>query len=184
LALLNQQIKARFIVHQLMEGVPYNQLRLTIELKDLNLFFEGLGYWSPQHINASYDKDGLLEFQQDAKTLDALLASGVLDARVKYHITMMMDEGREYSQVINDVIRQFQVEYKAMIAQYPELFPSLFQTQEARDGAMARMATEVSGRRAAVSLKRPKEVLKPKSGTKPTLTLKKKMSTGQRGNRD
>jgi MoxR-like ATPases len=128
LALMNQ-IKSRFIVHQLMDGVPYEKVRLSIDLQDLALFFEGLGYWAPQNIKAGRDSDGVLHFTHEADTLTRLIDSGRVDARVKYHLNMMKDEGREFTQVLNDVIRQFQIDYKAMIAQYPQLFPSLFNAE-------------------------------------------------------
>ncbi|MNS93752.1 hypothetical protein D3C72_1279460 [compost metagenome] len=154
---LMDQIKSRFIVNQLMEGVPYDQVRLTIELKDLHLYFEGLGYWAPQSIKVGYDSDGVLLFTHEADTITRLLDSGVLDPRVKYHLGQMKDEGREYTQVLNDVIRQFQIDYKAMIAKFPELFPSLFQNREVRDEAVASFAAADAARKATpAKLKNPR----------------------------
>jgi MoxR-like ATPase len=135
---LMDQLPARFIIHQLMEGVAYKDLRTTIEMKDLNLFFEGLGYWAPQKIVASYDSNGILNFQNDSHILETLVNvnSGVLDQRVKYHVNMMIDEAKDFSGVLNSVVGSFIQEYHAEISKYPELFPSLF-SDGARPGQAA-----------------------------------------------
>lgn len=120
---LIDQFKARFIVNQMMQGVAYKDIRTKVEMKDLNLFFEGLGYWAPQKITSSYHQDGTLEFKNDSQVIERLLGSGVLDTRVRFHLEMMIDEARDYVQVANSVTQDFMSEYKSEITKYPELFP-------------------------------------------------------------
>ena len=122
---LIDQFKARFIVHQLMQGVPFKDIKTTIEMKDLNLFFEGLGYWAPQKITSYFNQDGTLEFKNDSQVIERLLGSGVLDSRVRFHLEMMIDEARDFSQVANSVTQDFMAEYKSEITKYPDLFPSI-----------------------------------------------------------
>jgi formylglycine-generating enzyme required for sulfatase activity/MoxR-like ATPase len=122
---LIDQFKARFIVHQLMQGVAFKDIKTTIEMKDLNLFFEGLGYWAPQKIVSSYNQDGTLEFKNDSQVIERLLGSGVLDSRVRFHLKMMIEEARDYAQVANSVVQDFVTEYKSEITKYPDLFPSM-----------------------------------------------------------
>jgi MoxR-like ATPase len=131
---LFDQLKARFIVHQLMEGVPFADLKTTIEVKDLGLFFEGLGYWAPQEIQHQYD-NGLLTFRNDSSVIERLISSGIVDSRVKFHLEMMAEEAKDYTQVLNSVIGEFIAEYNKEIAQHPELFPSLFNSEAARNQA-------------------------------------------------
>lgn len=121
---LIDQFKARFIVHQLMQGVPFKDIKTTVEMKDLNLFFEGLGYWAPQKIVSHFNTDGTLEFKNDSQVIERLLGSGVLDSRVRFHLEMMIDEARDFVQVANSVTQDFMSEYKSEITKYPELFPS------------------------------------------------------------
>ena len=123
---LMKQFKARFIVHQLMQGVAFKDIRTHVELRDLDLFFEGLAYWAPQKITHSYNSEGVLTFKNESPVLEKLLGSGVLDSRVKFHIQMMLEESQDYSKVLNSVVGDFVVKYKAMIIQYPDLFPSWF----------------------------------------------------------
>lgn len=125
------QFKARFIVHQLMQGVPFKDLKTTVEMKDLNLFFEGLGYWAPQKIVSHNNPDGTLEFRNDSQVIERLLGSGVLDSRVRFHLKMMLDEARDFVQVANSVTQNFMSEYKSEIAKYPELFPGKLGTKMA-----------------------------------------------------
>lgn len=120
---LMDQLKARFIVHQMMEGVPYQNIRTTIELKDLGLFFEGLGYWAPQKIVATEALDGVIQFANDSRTIEKLLASGVADSRVKFHLEMMLEESKDFTRVLNSVTGDFMATYKKEIAKYPNLFP-------------------------------------------------------------
>src|SRR5205085_1075486 len=112
---LIDQFKARFIVHQLMQGVPFKDIKTTIEMKDLNLFFEGLGYWAPQKIVSHYNQDGTLEFKNDSQVIERLLGSGVLDSRTRFHLEMMIDEARDFAQVANSVAQDFMAEYKSEI---------------------------------------------------------------------
>ncbi len=121
---LIDQFKARFIVHQLMQGVAFKDIKTTVEMKDLNLFFEGLGYWAPRKITSHYNQDGTLEFKNDSQVIERLLGSGVLDSRVRFHLEMMVDEARDYVQVANSVTQDFMTEYKSEITKYPDLFPS------------------------------------------------------------
>jgi formylglycine-generating enzyme required for sulfatase activity/MoxR-like ATPase len=121
---LIDQFKARFIVHQLMQGVPFKDIKTTVEMKDLNLFFEGLGYWAPQKIVSHFNTDGTLEFKNDSQVIEKLLGSGVLDSRVRFHLEMMIDEARDFVQVANSVTQDFMTGYKSEITKYPELFPS------------------------------------------------------------
>ncbi|MDZ4677899.1 MAG: SUMF1/EgtB/PvdO family nonheme iron enzyme, partial [Oligoflexia bacterium] len=129
---LFDQLKARFIVHQLMEGVAFKDLRTTIEMKDLGLFFEGLGYWAPQKISHSYGQDGLLHFSNSSPVIERLISSGVVDARVKFHLEMMLDEAKDFVQVLNSVTHEFMDSYKKEITKYPDLFPSLFVSDKSR----------------------------------------------------
>ncbi len=126
---LIDQFKARFIVHQMMQGVAFKDIRTTVAMKDLNLFFEGLGYWAPQKITSSYNQDGTLEFKNDSAVIERLLGSGVLDSRTRFHLEMMIDEARDYVQVVNSVTQDFMSEYKSEITKYPELFPGLSQSK-------------------------------------------------------
>ena len=120
------QFRARFIVHQLMNGVRFKDLRTKIELKDLGLFFEGMGYWAPQTIKTSYNDAGVLTFENDSHVLENLSGSGLLDSRVRFHVDMMKDEARDFVQILNGIVGEFITEYRTEIAKYPELFPSLF----------------------------------------------------------
>lgn len=128
---LFDQLKARFIVHQLMSGVAFKDLRTTIEMKDLGLFFEGLGYWAPQKIKHSYNQEGILQFESKSEVIERLIGSGVVDARVKFHLEMMMEEAKEFTQVLNSSMVEFMKEYKKEITKYPDLFPSLFVQERA-----------------------------------------------------
>ncbi len=130
---LIDQFKARFIVHQLMQGVAFKDMKTTIEMKDLNLFFEGLGYWAPQKIVSSFNHDGTLEFKNDSQVIERLLSSGVLDSRVRFHLEMMLDEAKDYVQVANSVAQDFMTEYKSEITKYPDLFPSTIGTKVTAD---------------------------------------------------
>lgn len=121
---LLDQFKARFIVHQLMQGVAYKDVSTTVTAKDIALFFEGLGYWAPQKVLATTNNEGKLEFVQDSSTIDRLIASGVIDQRVKYHLNEMKEEAKDFVQVANDVTQTFLSNYKAEIAKYPDLFPA------------------------------------------------------------
>ena len=123
---LFDQFKARFIVHQLMQGVAFKDIRTTIELKDLGLFFEGLGYWAPQKIEASTSPEGVLTFRNDSQVIERLISSGVVDSRVKFHLEMMLDEAKDYVQVLNSSVGEFMQEYKKEITKYPDLFPGSF----------------------------------------------------------
>jgi len=123
---LFDQFKARFIVHQLMQGVAFKDIRTTIELKDLGLFFEGLGYWAPQKIEASTSPEGVLTFKNDSQVIERLISSGVVDSRVKFHLEMMLDEAKDYVQVLNSSVGEFIQQYKKEITKYPELFPGSF----------------------------------------------------------
>lgn len=134
---LFDQFKARFIAHQLMQGVAFKDLRTTIELKDLGLFFEGLGYWAPQKIEASYNQDGVLTFKNDSQVIERLIGSGVVDSRVKFHLEMMMEEAKDYAQVLNSTVGEFMQEYKKEITKYPDLFPSLFVHERTGGQALA-----------------------------------------------
>lgn len=117
------QLKARLIINQLMSGVPFKNLRTTIEMKDLNLLFEGLGYWSPQKITSHFNSDGTIEFTRDSKIIDTLLTSGIVDSRVAFHLKMMKDEADDFISVTNSVVREFMGEYKLQVTKYPDLFP-------------------------------------------------------------
>ncbi len=130
-------IKSRFIINQLMAGIPFEKLRTKIELKDLGLFFEGLAYWSPQKLSFGYDADGILEFNRSTEVLDRLIASGIVDTRVKYHLEMMLEESRDYVQVLNTVVKGFLVDFKKEIAKYPDIFPSLFIDRKTREKNLA-----------------------------------------------
>ncbi|OFZ29028.1 MAG: hypothetical protein A2622_13120 [Bdellovibrionales bacterium RIFCSPHIGHO2_01_FULL_40_29] len=127
---LIDQFKARFIVHQMMQGVAFRDIKTTVQMKDLNLFFEGLGYWAPQKIISISHPDGTLEFKNDSQVIERLLGSGVLDSRTRFHLEMMIDEARDYIQVVNSVTQDFMSEYKSEITKYPELFPSLSQSSQ------------------------------------------------------
>ncbi len=134
---LFDQFKARFIVNQLMQGVAFKDLRTTIEMKDLGLFFEGLGYWGPQKIDHVYSQDGVLQFSNKSEVIERLIGSGVVDARVKFHLEMMVEEAKDYAQVLNSSIGEFMQEYKKEITKYPDLFPSLFVNDRAQAQALA-----------------------------------------------
>ena len=126
---LMDQFRARFIVHQLMNGVTFKDLRTKIEMKDLGLFFEGLGYWAPQKID-SHSKDGVITFSNDSHVIENLLGSGVLDSRVRFHVEMMLDEAKDFVQVLNSVVGDYDHDYKSEIARHTELFPSLLENSE------------------------------------------------------
>jgi len=134
---LFDQLKARFIVNQMMQGVAFKDLRTTIEMKDLGLFFEGLGYWGPQKIEHTYSQDGVLQFSNKSDVLERLIGSGVVDARVKFHLEMMIEESKDYVQVLNSSIGEFMQEYKKEITKYPDLFPSLFVNDKAQTQVLA-----------------------------------------------
>ncbi len=134
---LFDQFKARFIVHQLMSGVAFKDLRTTIEMKDLGLFFEGLGYWAPQRIESTYSQDGVLQFANRSDVIERLIGSGVVDARVKFHLEMMLEEAKDFAQVLNSSIGDFMQQYKGEITKYPDLFPSLFVNGKAQTQALA-----------------------------------------------
>ena len=122
---LMDQFRARFIVHQLMNGVAFKDLRTTIKLEDLSLFFEGLGYWAPQKIVSARDRNGVVTFSNDSHVLENLLGSGVLDSRVRFHVEMMLDEAKDYVQVLNSVVGDFTHNYNSEIARHTEIFPSV-----------------------------------------------------------
>ena len=130
---LVDQLKARFVVHQLMNGVPFKDINTIIKMKDLGLFFEGLGYWAPQKIESHSNLDGTLEFKNESSVIERLLGSGVVDARVRFHLEMMLDEARDYIQVVNSVTQDFMTEYKSQVTKYPDLFPGLTATTGAKD---------------------------------------------------
>jgi len=134
---LFDQFKARFVVHQLMQGVAFKDLRTTIEMKDLGLFFEGLGYWGPQKIEHSYSQDGVLQFANSSQVIERLIGSGVVDARVKFHLGMMLEEAKDYVQVLNSAVSDFMQEYKKEVTKYPDLFPSLFVGERAQTQGLA-----------------------------------------------
>lgn len=134
---LFDQLKARFIVNQLMQGVAFKDLRTTIEMKDLGLFFEGLGYWAPQKIEHTYNQDGVLQFSNKSEVIERLITSGVVDSRVKFHLEMMLEEAKDYTQVLNSAINEFMQEYKKEITKYPDLFPSLFVNERAQAQGLA-----------------------------------------------
>ncbi len=119
---LIDQLKARFVIHQMMNGVDFKDLRTTIEMKDLGLFFEGLGYWAPQKID-SIMQDGMPQFKNNSLVMESLIGSGVVDSRVKSHLEMMLEEARDYVSVLNEITSDFMQEYKKEITKYPELFP-------------------------------------------------------------
>lgn len=122
---LVEQFKARFIIRQLIDGVEFKDVRTKIELKDLSLFFEGMGYWAPQQIKVSTDRDGLLQFASESHIMDKLTESGLLSSRVMYHQKKMQEESVVYAKIINDVVPQFQSQYRELVAQYPNLFKAL-----------------------------------------------------------
>lgn len=134
---LFDQLKARFIVNQLMQGVAFKDLRTTIEMKDLGLFFEGLGYWAPQKIEHTYNQDGVLQFNNKSEVIERLITSGVVDSRVKFHLEMMLEEAKDYTQVLNSAINEFMQAYKQEITKYPDLFPSLFVNERAQAQGLA-----------------------------------------------
>lgn len=127
---LMKQFKARFIVSQLMAGVPYEKLRTKVDVEDLRLYFEGMAYWSPQSFTKEYGADGLIEFKNDQTILSALAASPQVNSRTKFHINMMLEEGRDFTEVADAAVREFAIEYRELIAKYPRLFPSLRQGGE------------------------------------------------------
>ena len=131
---LMDQLRARFIVHQLMSGVAFKDLRTTIEMKDLGLFFEGLGYWAPQKINVAYNREGVPTFNNDSHVIETLLGQGVLDSRVRFHVEMMLEEAKDFVQVINSVVGDFAHDYNTEIARHRDLFPNtpIQQTQQPR----------------------------------------------------
>ncbi len=139
---LFDQLKARFIVHQLMSGVAFKDLRTTIEMKDLGLFFEGLGYWAPQKIEQSYNQEGILQFSNKSEVIERLIGSGVVDARVKFHLEMMIEEAKDFAQVLNSSIGEFMQEYKKEITKYPDLFPSLFVNEKSHNQGIALAAPQ------------------------------------------
>lgn len=134
---LFDQLKARFIVNQLMQGVAFKDLRTTIEMKDLGLFFEGLGYWAPQKIEHTYNQDGVLQFSNKSEVIERLISSGVVDSRVKFHLEMMLEEAKDYVQVLNSSVNEFMQAYKQEITKYPDLFPSLFVNERAQAQGLA-----------------------------------------------
>lgn len=134
---LFDQFKARFIAHQLMQGVPFKDLRTTIELKDLGLFFEGLGYWAPQKIEFFYNQEGILTFKNDSQVIERLIRSGVVDSRVRFQLEMMLDEAQDYVRVLNSTVSEFIQNYRREITNYPDLFPSLFDVQPTHDHGLS-----------------------------------------------
>ena len=147
---LMDQFRARFIVHQLMDGVAFKDLRTTITLKDFALFFEGLGYWAPQKIVASGDQNGVVTFSNDAHVIENLLGSGVLDSRVRFHVEMMLDEAKDYVQVLNSVVGDFTHNYNSEIARHTEIFPSVLTTHETEQHAAVAYENLTPERKASV----------------------------------
>ena len=159
---LMDQLKARFIVHQLMEGVPHQSLRTKIEMKDLGLFFEGLGYWAPQKIIASAAQDGVIQFANQSETIEKLLSSGVTGTRVKFQLEMMLEEAKDFTRVLNSVTGDFMTVYKKEIAKYPNLFPGVVQGQGREE--VQSMIRDLAGLRLSLDL------AKGKGGASPELT--------------
>ena len=124
---LLDQLKARKIVHQLMNDVPVSELKTSIEVPDIALFFEGLGYWAPQTISVRYADDGIVEFEAHSDVIQNLIQSGVVDARTKYHLEMMVDEAKDFVNAANSTVREFMSRFKDEIAKYPNLFPGAYQ---------------------------------------------------------
>lgn len=123
---LQEQLKSRLIVSQLMEGVPFEKLRFEVDIQDLHLFFEGMGYWAPQSLKSSYDAHGIIEFSVEQKIMQALSENPQVPSRVRYHVGKMMEEGTDMVEVLNSEVRKFVITYREVIAKYPNLFPSLF----------------------------------------------------------
>lgn len=123
---LLDQMKARVIIHQAMNGVPYANLKKLIEVSDIGLFFEGLGYWAPQTISHHYAEDGIIEFTADSTTLNNLIQSGIVDSRTRYQLEAMISEAKDFVDIANSTIRTFMTQYRDEIAKYPNLFPGAY----------------------------------------------------------
>jgi formylglycine-generating enzyme required for sulfatase activity len=63
---------------------------------------------------------------------------------VKFHLEMMLEEAKDYAQVLNSAVGDFMQEYKKEVTKYPDLFPSLLSDDvvHARTGGQALAAPQ------------------------------------------
>jgi MoxR-like ATPase len=132
IALLDQ-VRASFIVSQVMEGVPFKDVKFDVEIKDIPLFLKGLGYWTPIKINPEYDQNGFLKFNLAASSLQKLKDAPTINQRSRYALGAMYEESQDFVDIANNKVHQLLINYREIIAKFPHLFPSLFESDEARD---------------------------------------------------
>jgi MoxR-like ATPase len=123
---LLDQLKARTLVHQLMNGVAYKDLKTQVSMKEVSLFFEGLAYWGPQKIEPYYNAEGVIQFKVNSSLIDQLLQSGAVDSRTRYHLEAMIEEAKDFVSITNSSVHDFISQFQVEIAKFPDLFPGLF----------------------------------------------------------
>lgn len=125
-AKLQDQLKARLIISQMLKGVAFEDLRFEVQIQDLPLFFEGMAYWAPQSIESSDDSHGIIQFQIDQTILQRLSENPQIPMRVRYQIQRMLEEGTDMVEVLNSEVRRFSTKHRDLLARWPSLFPSLY----------------------------------------------------------
>jgi MoxR-like ATPase len=123
---LFDQFKAHFILDQVQKGVQLKDLRYKVEISDLYLLIGGLGYWGPYEFKPTYNSDGILSFEYTDETLAQLKNSAYVNQRNKYMLEQIHEEGREFKDILNAEVYELLKTYRETIAQYPNLFPTLF----------------------------------------------------------
>jgi hypothetical protein len=129
---LLDQFKARILVEQMLAGVPYENLKTEVEMKDLAHFFEGMGYWGPFSINVEYNAQGLVQVVAKKDQLVNLINSPNVSRRQKEQLKAIEGEADDFVSATNTVVQTFVLEFRDTIAQFPNLFPTLFGSEEAR----------------------------------------------------
>jgi MoxR-like ATPase len=125
---LLDQFKAQFILDQVKRGTTLSNLNFEVRLSDLHLFLNGLGHWGPFEIKTAYDNNGIIRFELEPGLLGKLKDSPRVNSRNRYVMQNILDEAKDFTDITNAEVHDLLVSYREIVAQFPNLFPSLFAT--------------------------------------------------------
>ncbi len=124
--ILNEQTaKATFLLRQMLAGVPYEQLRTQMDLKDLDCFHISQRYGVPGKESWHEDTSlGTLTFTVDEPppSGDALMG---LSRRNREFLNYVAQDTITYHAVANIEVQTLLRRYREIVSQFPNLYPEL-----------------------------------------------------------
>lgn len=116
----------KMIEAQEKEGKALNQMKFTVTFEDASLISQGLLLWGPYGYKASYNAEGILQFELGDARLQALINSPGTSDRLAYQLTMIQEEARDLQTIMNQELMKTIKKQRDLVAQFPLLFPGRF----------------------------------------------------------